>query len=324
MEAYGRRAVILGGTGAIGGATALRLAGAGWRVHVTGRDPTAVPEELARAGVTFHPVDRADSEGLDHLIGDGTSLVVDLVAYRARDVQQLLPAMRRVACCVVISSRAVYLDPVGRHLNGDLPPRFPVPISEDNATVAPAGPDVDPFTRHGYAPSKVAVERAALDSGLPVTILRPSKVHGRWARNARTHGHVDLMSRDVPVIELAHGSAVDHLTAAENTAALIQTVADAPAARVLNSADPDTPSAARVVGRIAELVGWTGRLELLEGEHGERGRHPWQSAHPIVLDTAAGSALGYRPVGTGLDLLALEVGWLLGRPAASVRSQSTP
>jgi nucleoside-diphosphate-sugar epimerase len=324
VEANGRRAVILGGTGAIGGATALRLAGAGWQVHVTGRDPAAVPEELSRAGVTFHRVDRADSEGLDHLIGDGTALLVDLVAYRARDVQQVLAAMRRVTCCVVVSSRAVYLDPDGRHINGDLPPRFPVPISEDNATVSPAGPDVDPFTRHGYAPSKVAVERAALDSGLPVTVLRPSKVHGRWARNARTRGHVDLMSRDVPLIELAHGSAVDHLTAAENAAALIETVADAPAARVLNSADPDTPSAVRVVGRIAELVGWTGRLELLEAEHGARGRHPWQSVHPIVLDSAAASAMGYRPVGTGLDLLAREVDWLLEGRARPVRSPGTP
>ncbi len=75
--------------------------------------------------------------------------------------------MASIAGPVLISSRAVYVDADGRHLNGDEPPWFDGPINEEAPTLPPAGGDVDPFTREGYAPSKVAVERVALDSGIP-------------------------------------------------------------------------------------------------------------------------------------------------------------
>lgn len=42
------RAVILGGTGAIGGAVAARLAAAGWAVDVTGRDALDVARTFGR------------------------------------------------------------------------------------------------------------------------------------------------------------------------------------------------------------------------------------------------------------------------------------
>ena len=322
------RAVILGGTGAMGGATAERLARNGWTVDVTGRDAAAMPDELSRAGVRFHPVARDRVSDIERLIGDDTDLLVDLVAYSARDARALLPAMGSVGQTVVISTRAVYVDADGRHINGDEPPRFPVPLREDNPTLPPAADDVDPYTRDGYAPSKVAVELTVLDSGLPVTVIRPSKVHGRWARNARTRGFVEAMLRGDARIELAdRGQTVDHLTAAANTAALIETVAltsGQAAPRILNSADPDTPTAEQIVRAIGEHVGWTGTVELLgerdQDEHGDgdsgsdagrdRGHHPWRVAHPIVLDTTASTAIGYAPVGGSLELLLDEVDWV--------------
>lgn len=303
-----RRAVILGGTGAIGGATALRLATAGWRVEVTGRDASSMPPELAQAGVQFHEIDRQDAAAHDHLIADGTDLVVDVTAYRAHDIRILLPALRRVPSTVVISTRAVYVDPDGHHINGDATAAFPVPIKEDNATLPPAPKEMDPFSREGYAPCKAAVEREALDSGLPVTVLRPSKVHGRWARDPRTHHLVRAMTEEAPAIEVASGDSIDHLTAAANTAALIERVGLSPGRRILNSADPDAPSALQIVARLAELTGWQGKLVPVEVSTG-RGEHPWMAPHPIVLDTRASLALGYEPVGLGLDLLEDEVTW---------------
>ncbi|WP_414171481.1 NAD-dependent epimerase/dehydratase family protein [Clavibacter tessellarius] len=196
-----RRALLLGGTGAIGGATAERLARDGWAVDVTGRDPLGMPAELTALGVRFHAVDRADARGIERLVGDGVDLLVDLVAFTAADVQALLPSMRASGSVVVASSRAVLVDAAGRHVNGDEPPRFPVPIPESTPTLAPAAPGADPFSREGYAPSKVAVERAALASGLPVTVIRPSKVHGRWARNARTRGIVERMLAGAETVE---------------------------------------------------------------------------------------------------------------------------
>ncbi len=306
------RAVVLGGTGAIGGATAERLALSGWTVDVTGRDAAAMPAELAEAGVRFHALPRTDASGIGRLVGDDTDLLVDLVAYSARDVRSLLPVMGSVAHTVVISTRAVYVDADGRHINGDEPPRFAVPLREDNPTLPPAGDDVDPYTRDGYAPSKVAVELAALSSGLPITVIRPSKVHGRWARNARSRHFVERMLRGDERIELAEGGrSVDHLTAAANTAALIEAIAGTPGTRILNSADPDTPTAEKIARAIGERVGWQGALDLVDApDDGERGHHPWRTVHPIVLDTTASTSLGYTPVGRGIDLLMDEVDWV--------------
>ena len=313
MTAGAMRAVVLGGTGALGGATALRLARAGWDVDVTGRDGSRMPVELSGAGVRFHRVERSDARGINRLVGDGTDLLVDLVAYTAADVRSILPAMASAASSVLASSRAVYTDGAGRHVNGGEAPRFEGPVREDAPTLPPAGDDTDPFSREGYAPCKVAAELAALDSGLPVTVIRPSKVHGPWARNARTQGIIEQMLRGEPVIELVDPGTVDHLTAAANAAALIETVAAHPGTRILNAADPDTPSAAEIVRAIAAQLGWSGAINPVRNGL-NRGHHPWRTA--MTLDTAAARNLGYRPAGNALDLLAQEVEW--------VRTQADP
>jgi nucleoside-diphosphate-sugar epimerase len=304
------RAILLGGTGAIGGATAMLLSEAGWTVDVTGRDRSRIPDELPEAGVQFHQIERSDVRSMERLVGDGADLLVDLVAYSARDVRALLPAMSSIENLVLVLSRAVYVDDSGRHLNGDIPPQFHRPLGEKTPTLQPASDDMDPFTREGYAPCKVAAEMTALDSGLPVTVVRPSKVHGRWARNARTGSIIDLMRSGARSIDLAQAETVDHLTAARNTAALIQTVAARPGQRILNSADPDTPTAADIVRAIAAELSWDGRINHIPGSS-ERGRHPWQV--PMTLDTTASLDLGYQPVGNGIDLIAEEIQWLLSR-----------
>lgn len=56
-------------------------------------------------------------------------------------------------------------------------------MTEQQATMAPGS--TDPDSRAGYGANKVAAEHVLLDSGLPVTVLRPSKVHGEGARNPR-------------------------------------------------------------------------------------------------------------------------------------------
>lgn len=306
------RAVILGGTGAIGGAVAARLAAADWSVDVTGRDPRSMPAEMVAAGVRFHQIDRSETSAIARLVGHDADLLVDLLSYRAADVRDLLPVMALVASPILISSRAVYVDVDGRHLNSEEPPRFDGPISEDSPTLPPAGHDVDPFSREGYAPSKVAAERVALDSGLPVTVIRPSKVHGRWARNPRTRVFVERMLRGDPTIPLAdQGASIDHLTAATNTASLVETIAHTPGPRILNSADPDTPTAKQIVQRIGEWLDWAGTLQLLDRQADPTaGDHPWRSAHPIVLNTTASERLGYSPEGRALELLTQEVDWI--------------
>ncbi len=61
-------------------------------------------------------------------------------------------------------------------LNSATAAHFQSPITEAQATLAPGGGD--PMTRTGYGANKVAAEQFLLDSGWPVTVLRPSKIHG--------------------------------------------------------------------------------------------------------------------------------------------------
>ncbi len=85
------RALILGGTGPIGRAAAARLLPLGWQVDLTGRDPTHLPAELARAGAGFVAADRGDEEQLRAALGEGADLLVDCICFTAADATRLLP-----------------------------------------------------------------------------------------------------------------------------------------------------------------------------------------------------------------------------------------
>ena len=78
------RAVIIGGTGAIGRAAARRLLAAGWSVELTGRDPARMPCDIAAAGGRFIAADGRDAGRLRAAFGDGADLLVDCVCFTAR------------------------------------------------------------------------------------------------------------------------------------------------------------------------------------------------------------------------------------------------
>ena len=297
----------------IGRATARRLAAAGWRVEVTGRDPAHFPRELAEAGVRFHAADRADAARLRAVLGGGADLLVDCICFTAADARGLLPLAEHSTSTALISSKAVYVDAAGNHSNSDTPPDFGGPISESQPTMAPG--DMDFNSREGYGANKVAAEHVALDSGLPISILRPSRMHGVGTNRPREWVFVKrVLDRRPAVLLAARGTGVVHPTAAVNTAALIETVARQPGARILNSADPDAPTALEIARTIARQLGraWDEVLldESVDADHPGLGRTPWDSPHPVVLDTTASLELGYKPVGDYAATVADEVDWL--------------
>jgi nucleoside-diphosphate-sugar epimerase len=302
------RALILGGTGAIGRASARRLLGAGWHIDVTGRDAAWFPADIAAAGGRFFAADRDDAEALRAAFGDGADLLVDCVCYTADHATTLLPLARHTASTVMISSKAVYVDAAGNHSNSDTPPQFEGPIRETQPTVAPS--DDDYTTRGGYGANKVAAEHVLLDSGVPVTVLRPSKIHGAGSRRPREWIFVKRVLDRRPVVFLAHrGAGVDHPTAAANIAALIEVAAEKPGRRILNSADPDAPTALEISRAIARQLDHVWDEVLIDDE--SLGRHPWDAPHPIVLETTAALELGYRPIGDYATTVAEEVEWLV-------------
>jgi nucleoside-diphosphate-sugar epimerase len=302
------RALILGGTGLIGRATAHRLLDAGWQVDVTGRNPAHLPAELAAAGARFVAAERSDPQQLAAAIGDGTDLLVDCICFTAAQAEQLLPLAAAATSTVMISSKAVYTDAAGNHSNSPEPPRFDGPIRETQSTMAPS--DVDYNSAEGYGANKVAAEQVLLDSGHPVTVLRPSKVHGIGADRLREWVFVKRVLDQRPAVLLAHrGTGVDHPSAAANIAALIEVAAAHPGRRILNSADPDAPNGRQIARTIADHLGHAWDEVLIDD--GRLGRHPWDAAHPIVLDLTAATQLGYRPVGDYAATVAGAVDWLV-------------
>jgi nucleoside-diphosphate-sugar epimerase len=298
------RALILGGTGQVGAATARRLLEAGWDVDVTGRNPPRLEVE----GAQFVRSDRTSADDLRAAFGDGVDLLVDNVCYTAEQARLVLPLAAGAGSTVMLSSKAVYVDAVGNHPNSDVRPDFGGPIKETQPTMAPGDMPYD--SREGYGANKVAAEQVYLASGLPVTVIRPSKVHGPGAERPREWFFVKRALDRRPAVLLAHrGEGRDHPTAAANIAALIEVVAAKPGRRILNCADPDAPNGLGISRTIARLLGHEWEEVLVDGD--EPGGHPWDVLPPIVLDMTAAAELGYVPAGDYAATVAEEVDWLV-------------
>ena len=302
------RALILGGTGMIGRAIARRLLAAGWSVDLTGRDPSRMPGDVAAVGGRFLAAVYDDPGQLKAAYGDGADLLVDCLCYTATDARRVLPFAADAGSAVMLSSKAVYVDADGRHTNSDTAPRFDRPIPETQPTMAPG--DGDHTTREGYGANKVAAERVLLDSGAPVTVIRASKVHGEGNSRPREWVFVKRVLDRRPAIFLAHrGAGADHPTAAANIASLVELVAAAPGARILNCADPDTPSVLDISRVIARHLGHDWDEVLVDGD--SPGRTPWDAVPPISLDMTAAKKLGYVPAGDYATTVSQQTDWLV-------------
>ncbi len=310
------RALVLGGTEVLGSVMARRLLDTGWAVDLVGRDRARLPVDLTSAGAQFTIADRHDPAELARVYGNGADLLVDCLCFTSEHARQLLPFARDAASTVMISSKAVYVDQDGRHINSTAAPRFPAPIRETDPTLTPA--DGDYTTPEGYGANKVAAEQVLRDSGAPVTVLRASKVHGPGARRPREWYFVKRALDRRPMVLLAgQGVGIDHPTAAANLAALVEIAADQPGCRVLNSADPDAPTGREIAAIIAERLRhrWT-EILLDENATPGLGRHPWDARPPIVLDTTAAAELGYQAVGDYATTIADTIDHLAGAAVA--------
>ena len=174
-----KRAFIIGGSGQIGQATAARLLTEGWEVTCAQRGPRRPICAEGSGGGAPRPKRAGRGGG-----GPGWRR-------RRADRHHRLRRRRRVASCsksrptsapsssspraaCIATPRAA---PSTRRARPDFP-RFPVPIGEDQPTVA-AGPQT-------YSTRKRALEETLLAEALaPVTILRPGAIHGPASRHPR-------------------------------------------------------------------------------------------------------------------------------------------
>jgi len=305
------RAVVLGGTGLVGSAAALRLVTAGWEVACTGRDSRRFPPELLAAGIRFTQSDRYAANDLRAILRRGADLVVDCVGFTAQHSSMLLNHLDSIGSLVFISSKAVYIDGQGRHANSDEPPVFAGPVNEEQPTMTPSA--IDYRSREGYGPNKVAAEQVLLDSGAAVSVLRPSRIHGVGGARPREWVFVKRVLDGRRHLLLARGGlGMNHPTAAVNLAALVQFCAQSPGTRILNSADPDAPDGLAISKIIASHLTHSWNEVLLpDTAPTALGDHPWNTLPPFLLDTAVAHQLGFEPIGSYADTVRTELDWLV-------------
>jgi nucleoside-diphosphate-sugar epimerase len=287
-------ALIVGGTGQIGRATALNLLARGWRVRLAQRR-SEVPPELAGRAETV-AIDRDEPGALMAALAGGVDALIDTVAFTEDHARQLLDLEGDAGALVVISTGSVCCDADGRTLDEAATggfPHFPVPITEDQPTTPPG-----PAT---YSTRKAALERALLQGARgPLTILRPFAIHGPGSTHPREWWFVRRILDGRRRIPLSYrGESRFHTSATVNIAELIRVALETPGTRVLNAADPQAPSVAEMGRTIAAIYGVELDLVLIDGARGDRvGSTPWSAPRPLIADMSRAAALGYRPVAT--------------------------
>lgn len=290
-----RQAFILGGTGQIGRAMADSLLAAGWDVSIGARGARSLPRQLMARGARFVGLDRESPGELARALSGGTDALIDTTAYGPRHAHQLLEVQGCVGAALVVSSSSVYRDEAGRTLdeaaqNGF--PRLPDPICETQPTV-PAGDAT-------YSTRKIALERVLLDrAAIPITILRPAAIYGPGSLHPREWWFVKRMLDGRRAIPLAYeGRSRFHTSSVLNIAALACVALERPGTRILNIADPEAWSVARIGAGIARHMGHAVKFVPVaeDGFPARIGRTPWSVQHPFVLDNGAALALGYAPV----------------------------
>ncbi len=140
-----KRAVLIGGTGQIGCAIALKLLQHGWDVILGHRGQHEVPKALQEKGVKAALFDRDEQGALAKALKGGADAIIDLVAFTPEHAAQLLAIQGDVGAFVVISSASVYRDAKGCTLDEARefgPPELPDPIPETHPTVEPGPRDL--------------------------------------------------------------------------------------------------------------------------------------------------------------------------------------
>jgi nucleoside-diphosphate-sugar epimerase len=300
MNAAARTALIVGGDGQIGRAVARDLLEHGWRVRLARRSARAPPPDLVGRVETLQ-LDRDQTGALAAALNGGADVVIDTIAFTDDHARQWLELEADIGVLAVISSVSVYCDAAGRTMDeaqGIGFPQFPIPITEDQTTVAP-GPET-------YPARKAAVEQTLLQNARrPVIVLRPGAIHGEGSRHPREWWFIKRILDGRRRIPLAYdGQSRFHTSATSNIAALCRVALEQPATRILNIVDPEALTTNEIGHAIASVYGVDLDLVALPGPPVRGvGEHPWCIPAPMIMGMTRAHALGYHPVAAYRDTI---------------------
>ena len=307
-----KTALLVGGSGQIGVATARVLVSAGWSVTIAHRGTRALPSDLA-SHVADLTLDHADRDALA-AAALGHNLVLDCVAFTPDDVMPYLALAGKLGSLVVISTASVYLGTNDTWMDvatgDDDFPRFPVPLTEQHPIVSA---EVE-----GYSTQKAAMERAlfAVD-GLPVTVLRPGAIHGPESSALREWYFIKRAldgRRRVPLID--RGESRFATSATGMIAELVRLAGEHSGQRILNAVDEPAATALEIGQAVFAHLGHSAEFDLVPrgavAPDSTVGRSPWSVPVPVVLSMqAAVEQLGYVPVGSYRSTIGPAIDWML-------------
>jgi nucleoside-diphosphate-sugar epimerase len=300
------RVALLGGTGFIGRHVARRLldSAADLITIQRGRTGGSLP------GVRGLAADRGDAEALHAALAEAApAVLIDMIAYTARDAERLLAALpESVERLIVISSGDVYWT-YGAFLGIESadPPVAPL---DENAPLRrgrypyraqASGPD-DLF----YHYEKIEVERIMrAGAGLPVTVLRLPMVYGPNDPQRRIAGYVDRLRAGSGRLRLNSAEAAWRCTRGyvEDVAAAIALAAldDRAGGATYNLGESDALSERLWFEAVAEAAGWNGEI-IVDAETPPSLPARWE--FPLETDTRRiREQLGSRePIGRSAGL----------------------
>lgn len=313
------RVLIIGGTNFIGPPVVRRLVALGHEVAVFHRGQTAVdlPTGVRRLLGDRHDLGVHTGE-FRHF---DPEVVVDMIAYTEADATGLVETFRGMARRTVVISSADVYRAYGRFIGTEPGPIEPTPLFEESplrASLFPYRAQTQGPDEFFYHYDKIPVEQVILNEPrLPGTILRLPMVHGPGDPYRRLSPYLRRMDEGRPAIVLDEAMAhwrcprgyVEDVAAAITTA----TLDDRAAGHIYNVAEPTAYAEVEWVRRMAEAVGWSGRIVTAPG-----GRIPPGYRMEQSLDTNSDrirQTLGYVESVPAHEALARTIAWERATPA---------
>ncbi|AJH14836.1 NAD-dependent epimerase/dehydratase family protein [Myroides profundi] len=290
-----KKIAIIGGTGQIGYAITNFFVQRNWEVYLLCRNKNSFDSFLSlleTASLAFisniKPIyrTRENTHTLENIASIQPDILVDLLAFTAKDAKQILSIEKHIGQYIVLSSSSVYKDRTDRTLDEASVTGFPyfsLPIKENTPTVQ-AGDTT-------YSTHKIAMEEYFLKySNKPVTILRPCAIYGICSHHPREWWFVKRLLDKRPYIPLKfNGESTFHISSTQNIAKVIWACIGSKDYKIVNVADKSILT----VKEIGEFI--TNQLDYktefvaynsIDSKNAFIGFSPWSVAAPFTLDTS--------------------------------------